>query len=67
MKKNFNIFIYLLLAALGLHCCVQAFSSCGEWGLRSSCSARASHRSGFPGRGPQALGHVGFSSCGTWA
>ena len=23
-------FIYLFLAALGLHCCVQAFSSCGE-------------------------------------
>ena len=26
-------FIYLLLAALGLHCCVRAFSSCGERGL----------------------------------
>ena len=27
-------FIYLLfLAALGLHCCVWAFSSCGEWEL----------------------------------
>ena len=21
------------MAALGLRCCVQAFSSCGEWGL----------------------------------
>ena len=21
------------MAALGLHCCAQAFSSCGEWGL----------------------------------
>ena len=32
--KNFlNIFIYLFLAALGLHCCVRAFSSCGERGL----------------------------------
>ena len=28
-----NKFIYLLLAALGLRCCAQAFSSCGEWGL----------------------------------
>ena len=32
------IFIYLLkfylfLAALGLRCCAQAFSSCSEWGL----------------------------------
>ena len=26
-------FIYLLLAALGLRCCAQAFSSCGEQGL----------------------------------
>ena len=28
----FNKFI-LFLAALGLHCCTRAFSSCGEWGL----------------------------------
>ena len=26
-------FLYLFLAALGLRCCVQAFSSCGEQGL----------------------------------
>ena len=26
-------FIYLFLAALGLHCCSRAFSSCGERGL----------------------------------
>ena len=25
-------FIYLFLAALGLHCCAQSFSSCGEQG-----------------------------------
>ena len=29
----FNKFIYLILAVLGLRCCVQAFSSCGERGL----------------------------------
>ena len=28
-----NLFIYLFLAALGLHCCALAFSSCGEQGL----------------------------------
>ena len=28
----FNLFI-LVLAALGLHCCTRAFSSCGELGL----------------------------------
>ena len=27
------LFIYLFMAALGLRCCVQAFSSCGEPGL----------------------------------
>ena len=48
-----NLFIYLFLAALGLRCCVWAFSSCGEWGLlfvvvrglliavASRCGARA--------------------------
>ena len=31
--NKFIYFIYLFLAALGLHCCMRAFSSCGEWGL----------------------------------
>ena len=30
---KFIYFIYLFLAVLGLHCCVRAFSSCGEQGL----------------------------------
>ena len=29
----FLIYLYLFLAALGLHCCAWAFSSCGERGL----------------------------------
>ena len=29
----FSKFIYLFLAALGLRCCAQAFSGCGERGL----------------------------------
>lgn len=29
----FIIIIYLFWAALGLHCCTRAFSSCGKWGL----------------------------------
>ena len=28
-----HIFCFLFLAALGLHCCARAFSSCGNWGL----------------------------------
>ena len=27
------VYLFLLLAALGLCCCTQAFLSCGEWGL----------------------------------
>ena len=29
---KFYLFIYLFLPALGLRCCVRAFSSCGERG-----------------------------------
>ena len=35
------LFIYFWLPSL--HCCAQAFSSCGEQGLLSSCGAQASH------------------------
>ena len=35
--------MYLFLAVLRLHFCTQAFSSCGKWGLLSSCSVQASH------------------------
>ena len=52
---------------LGLHCCAQAPSSCGEWGLLSSYGAWASHCSGFSCCGGRALGQVGFSSCSLWA
>ena len=31
--NNFIYLFYLFLAALGLRCCVQASSSCGERGL----------------------------------
>ena len=41
----FNPFIFLV--ALGLHCCMQSFSSCGEWGLLSSNGAWASRCGGF--------------------
>ena len=42
-------------AALGLHCCAQAFSSCSQQGLLSGCSVWASHCSGFS-CGTRALG-----------
>ena len=43
----FYKFIYLFLAALGLRCCTQAFSSCGQVGATLCCGVRASHCSGF--------------------
>ena len=51
---------------LDLCCCVQAFSSCGEWGATICCGAHASHCGGFS---LQSTGsrHAGFSSCGSWA
>ena len=50
------LFIYLFLAVLGLRCCLGVFSSCGEWGLLSGCSERASHCDGFSYCRAQALG-----------
>ena len=54
------------MAALGLCCYAQAFSSCGEWGLlfiavRGLLILVASVVAEQDSR------HVGFSSCGTWA
>ena len=66
-KDGFLIFIYLLLAVLGLHCCAWAFSSFGEQGRLSSCSVQASRCSGFSCCEALALGLVGFSSCRAWA
>ena len=32
-ETNFFKLTYLFLAVLCLHCCTQAFSGCGQWGL----------------------------------
>ena len=70
----FKIFIYLFycLAVLGLHHGMRTFSSCGEEGLLSTCSSRASHCSGFScwgalalGSQASAVGSCGLSSCGS--
>ena len=61
----------LSIAVLGLHCCMQAFFSCGGQRLLSTCSARASHCGAFY-CGAQVLGAwastaPGISSCGLLA
>ena len=54
-KKKHLIF----LAALGLHCCIQAFPPCGEWELFSSCRAQASQCGSFSCCGARAPGRRG--------
>ena len=55
------------MVAVSLCCCTQAFSSCGEWGLLSSWGVWASHCGDFSCCRTGALGHSGFSSCGSQA
>ena len=50
----YNVFIYLILAVLGLWCCTWAFSSCG--GLLSSSGSQASHCGDFSCFEVRALG-----------
>ena len=58
---------------LGLRCCAWSFSSCGEWGLLSSCSAGLLIE-GFscceaqaPGAQPSVVAVNGFSGFGSQA
>ena len=48
LEREFFFFFYFLfihlLAALGLHGCTRALSSCGKRGLLSRCRAQASLR-----------------------
>ena len=64
-KKCVYFSVCLLLAELDLRC-ERPFSSCGERRAAPRLCVRASHCSGFS-CGAQALGHVGFSSCGARA
>ena len=57
----FLLYIYIFMLYLFIFGCVLSlllrglFSSHGEWGLLSSCSAGPSHCSGFSGGGTWAL------------
>ena len=72
VKRCLLCIIYSFLAELDFHSCAWAFSSCGEQGLLSSCSAWVS-RGGFSCCRAWALGHGGsvaaahgLSSRGAW-
>ena len=58
---SLSLFFFWLVR--GLCCYTRAFSSCGKQELLSSCSAQASHCSGFSCWGAQALECEGFGSC----
>ena len=60
LKKK-NLFIYLFLAMLGLHCCSGFSLVVMSGGLLSSCGVQA-YRGGFFCCRAQALGHLGFTS-----
>ena len=62
LKKIFFFFFWLCRVFI----VEQAFfSSCNKWGLRSSCSAQASHCSGSSCCGAWALMSTGFSTGGS--
>ena len=58
--KTFKIFYFWLH---WVSVATQGLSLVTEWGLLSSCRARASHCGGFSHCGAQALGCAGFRSC----
>ena len=63
-----NNFIYLFLTVWGSSFLRGLFSSCREQGILSICVAQVSHcGGGFSWCRAWVLGHLGFSSCGTWA
>ena len=68
-NANYLIFFCFLnsLITIILFIYLGAFSSYGKRGLLSSCGTRTSHFGGFSGCRAQALGHTGFSSCGSWS
>ena len=59
-------FFFFFFAALSLHCYMGTFSSCGEQGLLSGCSAQASHCGAFSCCREQAL-EPRFRNCGSRA
>ena len=65
--RKYSIFVYLLIslfsAVLGRQWCLQAFASCSEQRLLSSCSAQACHCVGFP-YGRAWAPEWGLSTCG---
>ena len=60
------LFLVLWLILCWLFTATWASSSCSEWSPLSSCGVQASHCSGFSCCRARTLGHVGFSSRGSW-
>ena len=61
IKKNF---LFIFLVALGLHWCMRASSSCGEWGLLFTVVREI--LSGGTGSRCPGFGNCSFSRSSTW-
>ena len=66
LNKFILFYLFLFLAALGLCCCMQAFSSCGKQGLLF-VAVRRLLIVVVSLVGSMGSRHAGFSSCGTQA
>ena len=65
--SSFLLEYLFIFGCTGLHCYERAFSTCGEWGLLSSCGTQASCCGGFFCCVAWAPWHAGFSGWGAWA
>ena len=61
-----NFYLLFTFDSAGSSLLCEFFSSCGKWGLLSSCSEQTFHGNGFSYCGAWALEHAGFISCGMW-
>ena len=67
LSSYFLIIYVFIFGCAGSSLLRGLLSRCAKWGPLSSCSAWASHCSGFSYCGEQALGCSGFRSCSAWA
>ena len=65
--SSLKILLFIYFGLCWVFIDARAFSSCGKWGLLSSCGAWASHCGGFSGCGARFLGCVSFRNCSSWA
>ena len=66
MAKEGHLFFFFFLAALGFHCCIRAFSSCGKQGILFVAVPEL-FLPWLLQLQSMSFRHAGFSSCGAGA